>query len=161
MSPRRNWDCPNPSPASECALPPHPPDQRGAYSLAAKGVGESRFRRPWRKSLALCLLCALHEWQQEVYGQFKSQDHCLVNCRELTLTTPPDIRTEVSLSWTHDHFPPPCPPPPTLGWGGKWGGGGSTWKYYIILEFLRKWMWENCFSSHRKYISWNWNVVKA
>ena len=22
MSPRRNWDSPNPSPASECALPP-------------------------------------------------------------------------------------------------------------------------------------------
>ncbi len=37
MSPRRNWDSPNPSPVSECA----PPRTKGwgAHSRAAKGVG--------------------------------------------------------------------------------------------------------------------------
>ncbi len=43
MSPRRNWDSPNLSPASECALPP--PRTKGweADSPAAKEVGESQF----------------------------------------------------------------------------------------------------------------------
>ncbi len=46
MSPRRNWDSPNPSPASECALPPPPkPKGGGAHSPAAKGVEESQFQR--------------------------------------------------------------------------------------------------------------------
>jgi hypothetical protein len=57
MSPSRNWDSPTPLTASECALPPGPKGG-GAYSPAAKGVGEFQFRR-WRKSLALCLLCGL------------------------------------------------------------------------------------------------------
>jgi hypothetical protein len=50
MSPSRNWDSPNPFPASECALPA---DQRvgpGAHSpVAAKGVGEFQFRRLEKK----------------------------------------------------------------------------------------------------------------
>ncbi len=58
MSPRRNWDSPNPFAASECALPPGPKGG-GAHPPAPKGVGEFQFRR-WRKSLALCLLCV--EW---------------------------------------------------------------------------------------------------
>ncbi len=45
MYPRRNWDSPNPSPASECALPPGPKGG-GAHSPAAKGVGESQFPNP-------------------------------------------------------------------------------------------------------------------
>ncbi len=49
MSPRRNWDSPTPSIASECAPPPNPG--------GGGGVGESQFRR-LEKSLALCLLCA-------------------------------------------------------------------------------------------------------
>ncbi len=49
MSPRRNWDSPNPSPANECALPPVPKGGGGAHSLAAKGVGESQFRRLEKK----------------------------------------------------------------------------------------------------------------
>ncbi len=53
MSPRRNWDSPNPSLASECAPPPRPKGER-AHSPAAEVVGESD---DWRKSLALCLLC--------------------------------------------------------------------------------------------------------
>jgi hypothetical protein len=57
MSPRRNWDSPNPFAASECALPPGPKGG-GAHPPAPKGVGEFQFRR-WRKSLALCLLCVL------------------------------------------------------------------------------------------------------
>ncbi len=48
MSPRRNWGSPNPSPASECALPPRPKGG-GAHSPAAKGVGESQFRRLEKK----------------------------------------------------------------------------------------------------------------
>jgi hypothetical protein len=54
MSPRRNWDSPNPLAASECALPPGPKGG-GVHPPAPKGVGEFQFRR-WRKSLALCLL---------------------------------------------------------------------------------------------------------
>ncbi len=52
MSPRWNWDSPNPSPASECALPP---DQRveGAHSPAAKGVGEFQFQRLEKKPSTL------------------------------------------------------------------------------------------------------------
>jgi hypothetical protein len=54
MFPRRNWDYPTPSPPS-----PIPRNQRGrgAHSPAGEDAGESQFRRPWKKSLALCLLC--------------------------------------------------------------------------------------------------------
>ncbi len=38
MSSRRNWDSPNPYPASECALPPGPKGGR-AHSLADEGGG--------------------------------------------------------------------------------------------------------------------------
>ncbi len=55
MSPRWNWDSPTPLAASECALPPKPKGG-GAHSPAAKGLGESQFRR-LEKRLALCLLC--------------------------------------------------------------------------------------------------------
>ena len=45
MSPRRNWDSPNPSLASDCALS-SPPDQGwGANSPASKWVVEPQFRR--------------------------------------------------------------------------------------------------------------------
>jgi hypothetical protein len=43
MSPRRNWDSPSPSLASECA--PSPEQKWGAHSPAGEGVGESQFRR--------------------------------------------------------------------------------------------------------------------
>jgi hypothetical protein len=47
MSPRRNWDSSNPSPASECA---HPPNQRvGSHSPAGGGLEESQFRRLEKK----------------------------------------------------------------------------------------------------------------
>jgi hypothetical protein len=48
MSPRRNWDSPTPLAASECALP-RGPKGGGAHSPAAKGVGESQFRRLEKK----------------------------------------------------------------------------------------------------------------
>ena len=55
MSPRRNWDSPNPSPASECALPPGPTG--GEHTrLRLRGWGRPNCD-DWRKSLALCLLC--------------------------------------------------------------------------------------------------------
>jgi hypothetical protein len=47
MSPRRNWDSPNPSLASECALPPKPGGE--AQSPAGEGLGESQFRRLEKK----------------------------------------------------------------------------------------------------------------
>jgi hypothetical protein len=57
MSPRRNWDSPNPSPAGECTLRPGPKGGGGAahYSQRLRGWGSSN--SDWRKSLALCLLC--------------------------------------------------------------------------------------------------------
>ncbi len=58
MSPRWNWDSPTPLAASECALHPGSKGGGGAHSPAAKGVGESQFRR-LEKRLALCLLCAV------------------------------------------------------------------------------------------------------
>ncbi len=59
MSPRRNWDSPTPLAAGECSLPP--PDQRvgGHTRLLLKGWGSPN-SDDWRKSLALCLLCASH-----------------------------------------------------------------------------------------------------
>ncbi len=45
MSPCRNWDSPNPSPAT----PPPRTKGCGAHSPAAKGVGESYFRRLEKK----------------------------------------------------------------------------------------------------------------
>jgi hypothetical protein len=53
--PRRNWDSPTPSLASECAPPPRTKGG-GAHSLAGEGLGEPQFRR-LEKSLALCLFC--------------------------------------------------------------------------------------------------------
>jgi hypothetical protein len=49
MSPRRNWDSPKPSLACECAPPPITGGGGGAHSPAAKGVGESQFRRHKKK----------------------------------------------------------------------------------------------------------------
>ncbi len=47
MSPRRNWDSPNLSLASECAPPPEPKGV-GADS-PGEGLGESHFRRLQKK----------------------------------------------------------------------------------------------------------------
>jgi hypothetical protein len=68
MSPRRNWDSPNPFAASECALPPGPKGGGGAHPPAPKGVGEFQSQR-WRKSLALCLLCAHRVSQLNFQGK--------------------------------------------------------------------------------------------
>ncbi len=67
MSPHRNWDSPNPSPASECALPP-PPDQRvgGAHSPADKGVGKFQFRR-LEKTLRTAYSVAQNQLQMSGY----------------------------------------------------------------------------------------------
>ncbi len=48
MSPRRNWDSPNPSLASECAPPPPEPGV-GGHSPAGEGLEESQFRRLEKK----------------------------------------------------------------------------------------------------------------
>jgi hypothetical protein len=55
MSPRRNWDSPNPSLASEWAPPPRT-GGRGGTLACGWGAGESQIRR-LEKSLALFLLC--------------------------------------------------------------------------------------------------------
>ncbi len=57
MSPRRNWDSPNPFLASECAPPPRTGEGGRAHLPAGEGLGESQFRR-LEKKLSLCLLCA-------------------------------------------------------------------------------------------------------
>jgi hypothetical protein len=59
LSPRRNWDSPTPSLASECA-PPLGSKGGGARSPAGGGGGGSPNSDDWRKSLALCLLCAIY-----------------------------------------------------------------------------------------------------
>ncbi len=54
MSPRRNWDSPNPSLASECALTLT--KGWGAHSPAREGLGESQFRRLEKKLSTLSTL---------------------------------------------------------------------------------------------------------
>ncbi len=58
MSPRRNWDCPTPSLASECAPPPGTKGG-GAHSPAGEGLGESPFRRLEKKLSTLPTLCSI------------------------------------------------------------------------------------------------------
>jgi hypothetical protein len=60
ISPRRNWDSPNPSSASECALPPGPKGGTRHTRLRLNGWGSPN-SNDWRKSLALCLLCGLQD----------------------------------------------------------------------------------------------------
>ncbi len=58
MSPRRNWDSPNPSLAGEYA-PRSPQNREGGHTrLRVRGWGSPN-SDDWRKSLALCLLCDL------------------------------------------------------------------------------------------------------
>jgi hypothetical protein len=62
MSPRRNWDSPNPSLASECA-PPIPNWGGGggwAHLPAGEGLGESQFRRLEKKLNTLPTLWRRH-----------------------------------------------------------------------------------------------------
>jgi hypothetical protein len=118
MSPRRNWDSPNPFAASECALP-SPPDQRvgGAHPPAPKGVGEFQFRR-WRKSLALCLLCgAVHShvsarpWlphrSSVISGELQAVGNSICLCLTEVLLWPPRRPpwTVDSLLTLHDLYP--------------------------------------------------------
>jgi hypothetical protein len=60
MSPRRNWDSPNPSPASECSLALWTKRVGGGHSPAAKGLGESQFRRLEKKRSTLPTLWSVH-----------------------------------------------------------------------------------------------------
>ncbi len=67
MSPRRNWD--SPQPLSRQRVFPSPQNQGGgAHSPAGEGLGESQFRR-LEKSLALCLLCALSP-HSNIWGEW-------------------------------------------------------------------------------------------
>ncbi len=50
---------PNPSPARKCALPPGPKGGGGHTRLRLRGWGSPN-SDDWRKSLALCLLCAFY-----------------------------------------------------------------------------------------------------
>ncbi len=64
MSPRRNWDSPNPPLASVCATPPEP--GRGAHSPAGEGLGESQFRRLEKKLSTLPnLMVCIQNWQKQ------------------------------------------------------------------------------------------------
>jgi hypothetical protein len=71
MSPRRNWDYPNPFLASDCAPPPRTGGR--AHSPAGEGLGESQFRR-LEKSLALCLLCGLDPLVQYLNHKSNAQN---------------------------------------------------------------------------------------
>jgi hypothetical protein len=58
MSPRRNWESPNPSLASECAPPPR--TGGGHIRLWVRGWGSPN-SDDWKKSLALSVLYAVGE----------------------------------------------------------------------------------------------------
>jgi hypothetical protein len=79
MSPRRNWDSPNPSPAKRVYPPPPGPK---AHSPAARGVGEFQFRRLEKKLSilpTLCSVCTLPYSQSTVYlGQVTHNVYCKV-----------------------------------------------------------------------------------
>jgi hypothetical protein len=49
MSPRRNWDCPNPSALSRQRVCPSPQNRWGGTHACGWGVGESQFRRREKK----------------------------------------------------------------------------------------------------------------
>jgi hypothetical protein len=57
MSPRRNWDSPNHSLASECA-PPHGTKGEGAHSPAGEGVGGVPIPTTGEKLSFLPALCS-------------------------------------------------------------------------------------------------------
>ncbi len=79
MSLRRNWDSPSPSPAKR-VCPTHRTKGWGAHSPTARRVRELKFRR-LRKSLALCLLCALSPTLSLLYvylGQVTHNVYCKV-----------------------------------------------------------------------------------
>ncbi len=74
MSPRRNWDSPNPSPQASVPSPPPPgPKGGGPHSPAAKGVGESQFRRLEKKLSTLPLLCGIEASQTSVFVWFSTR----------------------------------------------------------------------------------------
>ncbi len=104
MSPRRNWDSPTPSLASECAPSPGTKGGGGAHFPAGEGFGESQFRR-LEKSLAFCLLCGL-------YGKEIHQK---------------SMRGRLSLVF-YIHKRPPSPPlptpPPSRAYLKEYGLGG-------------------------------------
>jgi hypothetical protein len=60
MSPRRNWDSPNLSLASECATLPPPPRTGGGHTVQGVRGWGSPNSDDWRKSLALFLFCGTH-----------------------------------------------------------------------------------------------------
>jgi hypothetical protein len=65
MSPRWNWDSPNPSLASECA-PPRGTTGGGAHSPVGDGLGESQFQRLEKKLSTLPTLCIGGLIQQKI-----------------------------------------------------------------------------------------------
>jgi hypothetical protein len=73
MSPRRNYDSPTPSLASECASPL---GTRGcSHSPADEGLGESQFRRLEKKLSTLPALCLklssnILKWPQLYFNRF-------------------------------------------------------------------------------------------
>ncbi len=72
MSPRRNWDSPNPSPASECALSP-PRTNGGAHGY---GDGRVPIRRLEKKLTTLPALCSIVSIQAEsdIFSDFLGVD---------------------------------------------------------------------------------------
>jgi hypothetical protein len=72
MSPRQNWDSPNPSLASECGPPPRT-GGGGHTRLRVRGWG-SHNSDDWRKSLTLCLLCDSYIQKNYLAGIFLSRN---------------------------------------------------------------------------------------
>ncbi len=66
MSPRQNWDSPNPSLASEWASSPQSRGG-GAHSPAGEGLGASQFRRLEKKLSTLPILCGPEHGEWSFY----------------------------------------------------------------------------------------------
>ncbi len=74
MSPRRNWNSPNPSLASECSPPPRN-EGGGAHSPEGEGSGDSPSRRLEKKLSTLPTL-----WRHPYYCYIFGGQVCLISC---------------------------------------------------------------------------------
>ncbi len=139
MSPRRNWNSPNPSLNSEFAPTP---GTKGEVinSPAGEGLGESQFRR-LEKSLALCIL-SVCTWRRHKLSSVYYDPHKVLIyiehhsvCPLVGIWTPPTPLPQASV--------PPPPQDQRVGGGAHspaargWGSSNSDdWRKSLALCLL-------------------------